>query len=452
MLTLTMTGGSISATLQKPFSGVVATVIDTDLQATPASFNSVSINWGDGQTSTGTVVGPLLFPGYFQVIGTHTYTQTTATSTLITVSTTTGAGASTTGTVTVAAPPFPVLANTLMGAPNVQLTGLAVATFQAPNSTTTLPAGSSAIINWGDGLTSVGLIQGGPGAFTVYGTHTYAAADTYTTTVIVAIGDGPTSTGTGQAVIVSPTPQYTPTPQPIVEPVSQAFTALLATFTDTSASDLASIFTVSVDWGDGNTTSATVTGGNGSFNVYGTYTYLTAGTYPVTVTVADQSGNSFTVTDTATATTLNLSNTTVQFTGALAPIPANGPHASKGYTNTNQPTFSGTALPFSTIQLYARPFGIDTQLQLGETVATITGQWSLSVGPLLPGTYNFSAVVTPSSGSPSVLTPLADNGLVHIDMVPKASKAQIRHQIKLTHTKPPHLRHPHQPHPKPVHA
>ena len=92
---------------------------------------------------------------------------------------------------------------------------------------------------------------------------------------------------------------YTSTSKPIVVPVSQVFSGMVATFTDPNTSDLASIFTASIAWGDGNTTPATVIGSNGSFAVQGTYTYLKAGTNTVTVTVADQSGNTFTVMDTA---------------------------------------------------------------------------------------------------------------------------------------------------------
>lgn len=115
-------------------------------------------------------------------------------------------------------------------------------------------------------------------------------------------------------------------------------------------------------------------------------------------------------------------------------------------SNTNQPTFSGMAAPFATVQLYARPFGIDTEEPLGETVTGINGQWTLTVEPLLAGVYNIAAIVTPSAGIPGVLTPLSNNGLVHIDMVPKALKAKRREPRALVIHKLVGSRRSHTPH------
>jgi hypothetical protein len=55
-------------------------------------------------------------------------------------------------------------------------------------------------------------------------------------------------------------------------------------------------------------------------------------------------------------------------------------------------------------------------------------------GPLLAGRYNIFAIVTPPAASPTPLTPLANDGLVHIDMVPpNASKAHVRRLKALAH-------------------
>jgi hypothetical protein len=310
-----------------------------------------------------------------------------------------------------------------------------VASFLSPNSADTLPSDFSALINWGDGQSTIGNVVGPIGGalgFNVTGSHIYTSNGVFTTTVTITEVNGPTSIGIGLADISAPS-VYATTGRVIVVPVSQLFSGIVGTFTDPNTNDLASSFVASIAWGDGNTTPATVIGSNGSFAVEGTYTYTTPGTYTITATVADQEGNTFTVTGTAQVANINLSNNSTALSGGLAPVPGNGPYAPKGYTNTNQPTFSGTATPFAIVQLYARPFGIDTQEPLGETVTNSFGQWSLTVGPLLPGTYNISAIVTPSTGSPSPMTSLANDGLVHIDMVPKASKAEVRHQKTLAH-------------------
>ena len=64
------TGNNISATHGTLFSGAVATFIDGTPTAKASDF-TVSINWGDGSHSAGTVTGPS--SGQFTVSGSHTY-------------------------------------------------------------------------------------------------------------------------------------------------------------------------------------------------------------------------------------------------------------------------------------------------------------------------------------------------------------------------------------------
>jgi hypothetical protein len=458
LLALTMTKVPIIAAQNNNFTGVVADLFvlgPSTLKASPSDFNnppgSVQITWGDGQTSSGTVVGPVGVPGAFEVTGSHLYAQPGTYSVFVNVSDTSGDDASALSVATVLAQPFPLSVNTISASPDelVPSTGI-IASFISPNAA--LPVDFAALINWGDGQTTIGsIVQGpAPSAFNVVGSHSYAAAGTFTTIVTVSMLGGPTSTGAGQADIAS-APVYPSLSAPIFVTTSQLFTAVVGTFTDPNLSDTVSNFTGEIAWGDGNTSPVTITGTNGSFSVEGTYAYTTPGVYPVTVTISDQSGNTFTISDTAQVASIDLSNNMPQLSGGLALIPANGPRVAKGYTNTNQPIFSGTAPPFSIVQLYARPFGIDTEEPLGETVTSMSGQWSLSAGPLLAGTYNISAIMTPAGGAPGLLTALANNGLVHIDMVPKASKAELRHQRALAHHKvhkPTHPHHVHQAPPK----
>lgn len=326
-----------------------------------------------------------------------------------------------------------------------------IATFLSPNSAESLPTDFSAIINWGDGQSTIGSIQGGPVAFTVAGSHTYAAAATYTTTVTIAATNGPTASATGQANIASPSspPKYKPTSNLIVIPAYQPITnsTILATFTGTTGQ---SDFAASINWGDGTTAPASVVPSpttSGVFNVDGTHTYTTTGNYSIAITVADQIGNTFPITVIATVTTADLSGSTPILTGTLDVI-RNGPHSANGFTNTNRPTFSGTATPFSTVQLYARHFNTDAELPLGEAVTSANGQWSLTVSPLAVGTWIFTATQTPPGGYPSSLTTLTtqDKGtLVYIDLSPKlvrwlshGQKTPPHHLVKVvTHPKMP---------------
>jgi large repetitive protein len=233
--------------------------------------------------------------------------------------------------------------------------------------------------------------------------------------------------------------------------VSWPLDTVIATFTDTNPAPIGnpSLISAVVNWGDGQTSQGAVNlvSSTGTYTVTGSYTYPTAdpsGTFSVTVTITDPSGQSSIANSVAYVVSTITNGNPFNFSGGLALVPGNGPYTSKGYTNTNQPAFSGTAAPFSIVQLYARPFGIDTQLPLGEAVTNGSSQWSLATGPLLPGTYTISVVVTPSGGSPTAMISLNNNGLVHIDMVPKSSKAKVHHQIVLAHqkiSKPPKLAH-----------
>jgi Bacterial Ig-like domain len=421
LLTLTMTPLKITAAQGSDFSGVVAVLADTTLGASPSNFNnppgSVQINWGDGQTSAGTVIGPVTLPGAFEVTGSHTYAQPGSYSVNVNVADTKGGDASALSSATVSAQPFVIAVNTISGAPGSALPASGnVATFITPNAADNVPSDFSALINWGDGQTTIGTIGGGPLTYTVTGSHTYAASGTFSTSVTVTAMNGPTSTGVGQANIAPP-PVFTSTSKLIVVPASQLFSGIVTTFLDPNTSDLASIFTASIAWGDGNTTPASVTGSYGSFAVQGMYTYLRAGTYAVTVTVADQSGNTFTVKDTANVTSTDLSNSAVYLTGGLADLSSNGPNAANGYTNTDEPTFSGTTVPYSIVALSAQLSGVDVALPLGQAVATAGGQWNLKSGPLANGLYTITATVTPPAGFPTSTIPLTNNGQIVIDTV-----------------------------------
>jgi hypothetical protein len=172
-----------------------------------------------------------------------------------------------------------------------------------------------------------------------------------------------------------------------------------------------------IDWGDGNVTAGVVTRqADSTFTVTGSYTYLAnvaAVTLPVTVTITDASGQ--TAVAKARVVIVNVGPNGLTFTGGLDPLSSIAPGAAPGFTNTNRPTFAGTAPPFATIQLFGRRLGVDATLPLGQTVASATGQWRLLTGPLVHGPWIMSAVVTPPGGYPGPATLLANNGLVVID-------------------------------------
>src|SRR5215213_966872 len=98
-----------------------------------------------------------------------------------------------------------------------------------------------------------------------------------------------------------------------------AATVLVATFIDFDTTKTAASFTATINWGDGTATSAgTITANGGGFNVTGTHTYGAAGTFNVSIQIADSSGNFESVTSSAvvkaaTSTALSTSVTPSDF-------------------------------------------------------------------------------------------------------------------------------------------
>src|SRR5581483_1953226 len=161
-----------------------------------------------------------------------------------------------------------------------------VATFS--DTLTATPASDfTATIDWGDATTSAGVVSGGSGAFQVSGTHTYAATGNYPVMVTLS-DDAPgtaTATTTSTAVINNSNLSVTATNFSAAEYTS--FTGSVGSFTDVDTTKTAADFTATIDWGDGVTSSATVSGGSGSFTLSGPHTYADEGSYTVTLNVAE---------------------------------------------------------------------------------------------------------------------------------------------------------------------
>jgi hypothetical protein len=82
------------------------------------------------------------------------------------------------------------------------------------------------------------------------------------------------------------------------------FSGPVATFTVSNPNAVAGQFTASIDWGIGLTNAGTITSlGGGKFQVSGTITYPTVGTYPITITVFDLGTAVVTIQSTANVTT-----------------------------------------------------------------------------------------------------------------------------------------------------
>lgn len=132
-------------------------------------------------------------------------------------------------------------------------------------------------------------------------------------------------TATGPGGTVSTDPLMTAYGTAFSATEGQAFTGVVATFSDADPSASPSEYSATIDWGDGTTSPGTISG----WSVSGSHTYLEEGAYGVTVTIRDPD---------------TLYNSTHAFDSATV---ADGALAAQGKTiNTTNP-FSGTVATFT---------------------------------------------------------------------------------------------------------
>lgn len=91
-------GVSVTATAGAPFAGVVATFVDANPFGFAGEF-SATVQWGDGDTSTGSIVAS---GGSFQVIGNHTYAAAGLQPVIVQIASVGGSTARAAGTIQVA--------------------------------------------------------------------------------------------------------------------------------------------------------------------------------------------------------------------------------------------------------------------------------------------------------------------------------------------------------------
>jgi uncharacterized protein (TIGR03118 family) len=414
----------------------VAAFTDTG-GADPLSNYSATIDWGDGSSSTGTITNGTVPPGatavdgFFNVAGSHTYTATGDYTFTVTISDTDGGQATVTGTAEV------TQASLVARALPVQSDGLTVnnanvAGFIDTGGADPL-ANYSATIDWGDGSSSTGTISSGilpadstvlGGFFTVAGSHTYTATGDYTFTVTISDTDGGQATVTGtaevsQASLVAHT-------LPVESEGLTVNNANVATFFDTGGADPLSNYSATIDWGDGSSSTGTITAGvvpdvivvggkppAQSFFVSGSHTYAASGDYTFTVAISDTDGSSATVTGTVSATTPTLEATAMPVTsqGLIVDnqtvadfVDTGGPDPLSNYTATidwgDNSTSAGTIHELVADPAPGAPFvGVFFQVS-GSHTYTAAGDYTFTV--TIDDSDGTSATVT---GTASVATP-----------------------------------------------
>lgn len=148
-------------------------------------------------------------------------------------------------------------------------------------------------ITWGDGTSSTGslaMVGSPPSTCVITGAHTYAEEGSYATKVSVEYALGAAASGSSHATVADAPISLTSTP-------GMLGNGVVATLQDAGGLEPAADYTVSINWGDGQSSPGGV---DGAGDVTGSHTYVSAGTYSVTVTVTDDGGQSASTTFTLT--------------------------------------------------------------------------------------------------------------------------------------------------------
>ena len=165
-----------------------------------------------------------------------------------------------------------------------------IATFITGNTKAT-PASFTATVNWGDGTyvsgsnVSIDKVKGATGKFQVLAGHTYTMPGEYPLAVTVS------SVG-GSQLVLSSTVNLSAgsigiSGTDLAIPGGVLTNKPVATFSDNGPAPAASIYSASINWGDGIVSTGTVTGkGTGPFTIRGSHSYATNADYTVSATVA----------------------------------------------------------------------------------------------------------------------------------------------------------------------
>src|SRR5438876_586987 len=163
-----------------------------------------------------------------------------------------------------------------------------VATFTDSNGGDTA-ASFSVAVDWGDGFNTIATVTGGSGSFTVSCTpcpHTYAEDGSYSVLVtLTRTSDSTTASVTSTATVSESLLSMSTNPFPGIASEGSPLTGPTGTLSDPGSADPASSYTVTVQWGDGTTSTGGLAGAPANFAwSTGSHTYLDEGFFTITIT------------------------------------------------------------------------------------------------------------------------------------------------------------------------
>ncbi|HVX11311.1 MAG TPA: TIGR03118 family protein [Pirellulales bacterium] len=393
---------TISATQGQSFSQTLAALDDSNTSFQAGNFIA-QINWGDGNSTTGTAVSN--GNGGFNIVGGHSYPTAGVRQITLTVSD----GTKTLTKVAVAAivdTSFTATPATLSTTQHQAFSG-AVGTFTDVTGPG-IAADYVASINWGDNTSSTGTISLSGNTFQVVGSHTYTGVGDFSVTATVSEVNSATATsaiGTiaSTAVVADPN-TLTATATSFDAKQGTATNVTVATFTDTYAAATADIFTATINWESGSSSTGTVTLGNdGVFTVTGSHAYVANGVMTVNVSIDDTPG---------TATASAQSTATVADGNTFTPVPMTV------VANVGQ-SFSGEVATFPDANTLVRASDFTATIDWGDGQSSV-GSVTAANGTLtVNGTHTYAAGgvslpvdVTVTENSPGTVTSTATSTAV----------------------------------------
>jgi uncharacterized membrane protein len=200
---------------------------------------------------------------------------------------------------------------TLAATEGIALGTQTVATFTDPGGAESL-ADYAATIDWGDGTSATGgttFYTAQTQTFTVSGQHTYADEGTFPIRVTLHHDSASDVTVSGTAQVGdAKLSGSTTTSAAGTEGATSALSG--ATFTDADPGNHVADMAATITWGDGSSASAgsiSYNSTSGAYTVSGSHTYAEEGTWPLSIVVSDDGGQTLTLTGNATVADAALS-------------------------------------------------------------------------------------------------------------------------------------------------
>jgi hypothetical protein len=252
-----------------------------------------------------------------------------------------------------------------------------------------------ATITWGDGSTSPGVDNGNHG---IKGTHTYAEEGTsYPGSVSYTYTSNnpfscPTGVQTATFQATASDASLSATGRSLSGSQGQSLSGVVAHFSDADAGGQASDYSAQIHWGDGSTTAGSVAAApSAGFDVTGTHTYASAGSFAISVRIADVGSS----TATASATTTITAATTTTTSSSSPPSQPSPPRVIR--IDSLAPPSAGRQIVLSAVT--DKPTGSIAWNLAGDSRPEITCPGAQTAVTFRAGTGTRSVTATATSGA-----------------------------------------------------